>query len=375
MTDQVPPVNPTDNNEIDLIELIRHIWNGRWLIAKVTALSMVIGLIIAFTTQEQYRIPVRLLPEVKEGRGGASSLLRQFGGLGGLGSLSFTSPEGSDAIRADLYPEVLKSTPFFMALLQHELILNIAENGSNRISIENYLWSLENKGFWGKLRRYTIGLPATLKALILPQAQISSLPHSNTIPERMSLEQFELMELLRKRIHASIDPRSGIITLSVSFHDPYLGAQIAQFAIDYLIEYVVSYRVQKAQRDLGFIEDRYAERELVFISAQHALAAFRDKNRNVVYASVQAEEQRLQDQYNLAFNVYNGLAQQLEQARIKLQEETPVLQVLEPVYIPVRRFKPERAKILIWSIGIGLFLGCAWIYLQTWMGSVTQWRK
>jgi len=37
----------------------------------------------------------------------------------------------------------------------------------------------------------------------------------------------------------------------------------------------------------------------------------------------------------LAFNVYNSLAQQVEQAKLKVQEQTPVVSVLQPVQVPV----------------------------------------
>jgi uncharacterized protein involved in exopolysaccharide biosynthesis len=65
-----PPQTTTNSDEIDLIEVIRHIWNGRWLIAKVTGAFIVLGLIIAFTSTEQFKAEARLLPEIKDTRGG-----------------------------------------------------------------------------------------------------------------------------------------------------------------------------------------------------------------------------------------------------------------------------------------------------------------
>lgn len=37
----------------------------------------------------------------------------------------------------------------------------------------------------------------------------------------------------------------------------------------------------------------------------------------------------------LAFNVYNSVAQQVEQAKLKVQKQTPVVSVLQPVQVPV----------------------------------------
>ncbi|MFW5720911.1 MAG: GNVR domain-containing protein, partial [Bacteroidota bacterium] len=141
-----------------------------------------------------------------------------------------------------------------------------------------------------------------------------------------------------------------------------VAAQIAQYAVEYLTDYITDYRIQKAQKDLEFVKERYEEKKIEFERAQLNLARFRDANRNIVSAAAQTEEQRLQDQYNLAFNVYNGLAQQLEQARIKVQEETPVIKVLEPVSVAVERSKPKRGLVLIISIFLGGFLGVSIVF-------------
>ena len=63
--------------------------------------------------------------------------------------------------------------------------------------------------------------------------------------------------------------------------------------------------------------------------------------------------ERLQGEYSIALNVYNELAKQLEQAKIKVKEETPVFSVLEPAVVPNEKAKPKKAMI----IAIWLFLG------------------
>ncbi|MDZ7717087.1 MAG: hypothetical protein U5J95_12840 [Balneolaceae bacterium] len=72
-----------------------------------------------------------------------------------------------------------------------------------------------------------------------------------------------------------------------------------------------------------------------FEQAQQQLAEFRDSNINLATAKAQSREQELQSQYDLTFNLYNSLSQRLEQAKLDLQEETPVLTVLQPVSVPL----------------------------------------
>ncbi|MDZ7808047.1 MAG: hypothetical protein U5K71_13160 [Gracilimonas sp.] len=65
--------------------------------------------------------------------------------------------------------------------------------------------------------------------------------------------------------------------------------------------------------------------------AQIALADFRDSNQGALTNRARTQEQQLQSEYDLAFNLYNGLTQEYEQAKLRVQEETPVFKVLQPV--------------------------------------------
>jgi uncharacterized protein involved in exopolysaccharide biosynthesis len=50
---------------------------------------------------------------------------------------------------------------------------------------------------------------------------------------------------------------------------------------------------------------------------------------------------------------YNSLLQKYEEAKLKVQQETPVLKVLEPPVVPNKRSEPKRAIIVL----IATFLG------------------
>ena len=70
----------------------------------------------------------------------------------------------------------------------------------------------------------------------------------------------------------------------------------------------------------------------------------------------------LQSEYDLAYNVFTELAKQLETQKIQVKENTPVLTIIDPVYVPIEKSKPKRFSILIiWSF-IGLFFGIVWVF-------------
>jgi len=244
------------------------------------------------------------------------------------------------------------------------------------ITVFDYLDDYTKSSLMGVVKKYTIGLPWTILGWIRvdkePEESMTSSPSQIT---QISKKQFDAIKGLKDKISASIDQKNGVISISTEFGDPFITAQIANFSVGYLTTYITEYRVEKAKTDLQFIQDRYVEKEKGYLKAQENLAQFRDANRNVQSAAARTEEERLNNTYTLAFNVYNGLAQQLEQAKIKVQEETPVIKILEPVKVPVERSKPKRSLILVVFAFLGGFIGVGFVFGKKYWSHLIQQLK
>lgn len=349
------------NDEIDLIELIRHIWEGRKIILYTTVFFVLLGLLSTLTAREQYTAGAKMLPE-SGSSGGASSLMKQFGLFGGMGAGMVN--EQQDAIRPDLYPDVLQSTPFYLELLELQVQTVDKEGQVIHSSLYEYLQS-ETLTPLSWIKRHTIGLPGIVLSWFQSaeketNAAIANLGTSQLI--HMSKEEHKAIKRLQGKISAEIKNQTGIISISVLFPSPQLAAQVAHFSLNYLSAYITSYRIEKAQKDLDFITRRWEEKKAQYEAAQLTLAQFRDANRNTRAATVLAEEQRLQQQYTLAFNIYNELYKQREQALIKVQEETPVIKVLEPVSVPVEKTKPKRGMVIVIFTLLGGFMGIGIVF-------------
>jgi uncharacterized protein involved in exopolysaccharide biosynthesis len=157
-----------------------------------------------------------------------------------------------------------------------------------------------------------------------------------------------------------------VLTFSGTFPDPKAAAKISQIGIKLLKENVKEYRTQKAKRNLEFVKEQVQEAKKRFEKAQNRLAEFRDSNINLATAKAQTREQELQSQYDLAFNLYNSLSQRLEQAKLKLQEETPVLSVIQPISVPLESSAPNRLLILIVFGMLGGIVAVSWIFCKDW---------
>ncbi len=352
--------DPLQEDEIDLIEIIRFLWDSRRTILYIIGAFIAIGLFVAMLSTPQYKAGARILPEIQQRGGGSSDLLRQLAGSAGVR----LGADGYEALRPDLYPRVLSSTPFFYDLLDKQIRVSFQ---NEPVTVQEYVENhMRGNPVLGTARRYTIGLPRTLLGLVRmigsssqPSAELAA-----THPEipRLSLQEHDAILVLRRRIESDMDMQAWIISVGAEFPDPVAAAQIADLAVKYLNDYVVEYKTEKAMKDLQFIEERYIEKQAKFFEAQQRLARFQDANRNVVSAAVQTEEQRLQHQYTLAFGLYNELAQRRENARIRVQEETPVLKLLEPVQVPIERSQPKRARLMVIYTFLGTVVGVGFVF-------------
>ena len=60
-----------------------------------------------------------------------------------------------------------------------------------------------------------------------------------------------------------------------------------------------------------------------------------DSHDNIILQSVRTEQERLQNDMDLAYQMYSQVASQLQVARAKVQEEKPVFAIVEPAVVPL----------------------------------------
>ena len=86
-----------------------------------------------------------------------------------------------------------------------------------------------------------------------------------------------------------------------------------------------------------------------------------DKNQGIVLRSARTEQERLQNEAALAFNLYNATAQRLQSAKAKVQETTPVYAVVTPATVPIKPAAPRKVLILAGFIFLAFVACAAWI--------------
>jgi uncharacterized protein involved in exopolysaccharide biosynthesis len=347
------------NTSLSIIDILQKIKKEKKVILSFVYVFLLLGIVNYLLTSKEYKAEVTLLPETPSSN---ASLLRQFGNIPGISALGLTPGQGDESIRPSIYPHILQSTPFLIEVTEYKVA---PVNSDSTINTEDLIQLYTKTNLLGIFSKITLGLPKLLVNLFSKSNTSYSVPPDRIIENYIDIDlnKQETIDQLKSRISAEIDPATNIIKISVVMPDPRAAAEISNFATNYIIKYVRDYRTQKIKKDLDFLEERYQAIQLRLNKSLYDLAEFRDKNLNVSSAQTKTIEERLVAEYNLVNNLYNTISQNLEQTKLKLEEETPVFKILNPSQIPLRKHKPKLLLTIFVSFLLGATLSL--IYLLT----------
>ena len=319
--------NHTDEEiEIDLMCILRKIMGIRKKIYKAAGIGLVIGVIIAISIPKQYTVEVTLSPEMGSTKGGGlSGLAASF-----LGS-DVTMGDGTDALNASLSADIVSSTPFLLELST----MKIPVLKNEMMTLNAYL-DEESSPWWS----YVIGFPGMViggvKSLFIEGEDefISSDKVSQGTIE-LSKKELGKIGVLKKMIVASVDKKTSMTSVAVTLQEPRVAAVVADSVVKKLQEYIIDYRTSKAKEDCIYLEKLFKERQQEYYAAQQKYADYLDSHDNIILQSVRSEQERLQNDMSLAYQIYSQVASQLQVSRAKVQEEKPVFAVIEPAVVPL----------------------------------------
>lgn len=339
------------DKDIDLVVLASTIWLARKFIFKVIGLSIVLGLVISFSIPKEYTTSVTMIPEVgsKSGAGNLSALASVAG-------INLAGGSSEDGLSPELYPDIVLSTPFILDLFPVRLK---TIDGDKTISLYEYMDNCQKESWWNTILLFPF--KAIKKVFSSEPNSVNDLKFDSF---KLTSNQTEILNLVGKRIAVNVDNKSGIINLSVTMQDPFVSASLTDTVMQNLQAYIIDYRTMKAKKDLAYTEKLYIEAQKEYYDAQQKYASFADSNLDIVLVSYKSRLERLQNEATLAYNLYNQISQQLQLAKAKVQEVTPVYTVIQPASIALKPSKPNKPFILVAFIFLALVGSVGWVLLK-----------
>ena len=340
-----------DEVEIDLMDLLRKVIGIRKKVYKAAGIGLVIGVIVAISIPKQYTVEVTLSPEMGNNKeGGLSGLAASFLGSG------VTMGDGTDALNASLSADIVSSTPFLLELSAMDIPVT-----KNEVMTLNTYLDEETSPWWS----YVIGFPGMViggvKSLFTEEDEIASFDKTSQGAIELSKKESKKIAALKKMITASVDKKTSMTSVTATFQAPKVAAVVADSVVKKLQEYIIDYRTFKAKEDCIYLEKLFKERQQEYYAAQKKYADYLDSHDNLILQSVRAEQERLQNDMSLAYQVYSQVAGQLQVARAKVQEEKPVFAIVEPAVVPLEPSGTSRKVYVLAFIFLSVCIVIFWI--------------
>ncbi|MCI1779335.1 MAG: lipopolysaccharide biosynthesis protein [Bacteroidales bacterium] len=362
-----------NDEEVDIMALLKRFYEKRKFIIKTVVVFFVLGFLSAISSRNRYTADCIFVPQVSS-KGGLKGSLSSLASLAGFNLNNMGGNETS--LSPMVYPKLLKNVDFQKDLMYSKFHF---EGYDKPLSLYDYYTNPKNRKT--SIRRivfkYTFGLPGViLKAIRGEKQRKSVVSEDGKILRTLTNKEFLFVKSLSNKIVLDLDNKNGYFTLSVTMPEPVVAAEVAQRTFDLLQQYITEFKIEKAEDNLGFIQKRYDEAKKDSDEKQLKYAEFSDSNISISSATARIRKERLMSDYNLAASVTQGLAQQLEQAKIQVKEDTPILSAIKPVTVPVLKSGPHRMRILIVWIFFGFVFGCGLVLVFDWLkGQGINWPK
>ncbi|MBB3048803.1 capsular polysaccharide biosynthesis protein [Litorivivens lipolytica] len=289
------------DDEIDLTELAKTLWESRWLIAAITGAFAVVALVVALMLPNYYTSKAVLAPADAAGGSDLAKLAGQFGGLASLAGINL-GEGGAD--KTTLALEVLKSRAFITGFIRrHELEVPL----------------LAAKGWNAELREWVIDQE-------IYNSSTRQWVRNVRPPKQPSPSDWELYEVFMEEVmNVTKDASTGIVTVSVELMSPQDAKLWATWLVEDLNNHMRRNDINDAQKSIDYLNTQIGKTVVA-------------EMQQVLYALVEQQTQTMM------------LAQVRDEYTFK---------VVDPPVIPEEESRPQRLLICIIATMVGAFLALA----------------
>tara|TARA_B100001059_G_scaffold121197_1_gene121248 strand:+ start:301 stop:1395 length:1095 start_codon:yes stop_codon:yes gene_type:complete len=344
-----------EEDQIDIIALLKKVWLDRKLIIKTTILFFIIGCIVALLSPVVYTSQTTFVPQVSDDQ-------MSNGSLGSLASLAGINLNEGSSTTSDsylsplLYSKLAESEEFSLNIIKEEII-NLK---GDELTIKEHLLS-ESGSFSFSLtefiKKYTIGLFLNNET---KENNINILNDYNFL----SQEDFSLIKSFKEKFKIDLNQKEGYIKVIATDESAFISTQLVEKVTKNLQSKIIELRTNKIKERLEYSKKQYELKQGEFDFLQKKLAEFKDSNKNISTARFMSELQKLESEYQLQQNILMKLASEFNNNKIKLNKDTPIFSVIDEVSIPNQRSEPNRGRLAIIYLFIGLVLSIGFVLVK-----------
>lgn len=356
---------PEEEEGIDIMALVRSLWEDRKTIIICTAVFIVLGLVAALTMKRTYTVNTVMVPQLSSGKTSSLSSLASLAGFD-LG----TSPSAD--LSPVTYPQIVSSTPFRLELLHTPLHY---EKADTAVSMLDYALNYDKPGVMAAVKKYTIGLPGVILGALRGEKEELSLPAEGVTdgpkPLFVNKDEEKFMTAIGNAVSLAVDKKEGLLTLSVTGSEPIQTAELALKAQQLLQAEITRFRTEKAEAELEYVQARYKEVKAEADHYQNLLASVTDRSQSMTTTRSRVEMERVRSKYTVANSIYLEMAKQLEQSKMQVKRDTPAFTIVQPVAVPTQPSNSRAKTLIVWTF-LGFVLGCGIVLLKGYLPKLKE---
>ena len=353
-------INPElqeEESSIDFAKIFQHLLKRKKLYFIVLPIAFVLAAVYALSLPNYYVCTVKLSPELSSSRSSTNSLLSLASSFGvnlGTGSAGM----GTEALFPTLYPELINSTDFKTTLFQVPVTIEGDKEKGEKdrtMSYYDYL-DKEQKSPWFSA---VLAAPGKLIGSLFGTKKKKEAKEVN--PFRLTKRQAKIAKAIEKNVDCDVDKKTMVITIKVTDQDPVICATMADSVKTRLQKFITDYRTSKVRNDLAYNRKIFSEAKARYEKARDNYTRYSDTHRELSSQTALTHQSDLLNEMNMQQQIFQQIVAQVQQAEMKVQQETPAFTTLQSATVPVRKAGPKRAQMCLVFLFLAFLGTTAWI--------------
>ena len=350
------------NDDIDLIPILKNIINNKNVLFKISIIFSLVGILYSLTLSEKYKSSIIFSPISN-----TENINSSFTDIANIAGINLNS-SSKNSLSPDVYPLILDDIFFKREILKIRL--------NDDLILKNYLLKKSNN-ILIKIKDIIFNLPKTI--IRLPSNIFSAFSEknheivkNNIIDDSyfISPEEFEAFQSLKDIIHIEYNKRNSYVEIFTLIDNPIYSTLITINVQKVLQKYIIDSNIKSAKEVLNYNIKIFNDKKIELNKIQKQLSDFEDKNKVISTSTFNSQLSKLQNEFNLINSVYQELAKQVEKARIQVTKDTPVFSVIKDAEVPTTRNSPDRALIVLIFAFFGIFFGVIYITFREYFFSL-----
>ena len=315
------------SDEIDLIKILKTIWNGKKIIITISSFFILAGIIVSLLSPVLYTSSTIFIPSSQESSTGSS-----LSGVASLVGINLGGISSGNDISPSIYPKVGESVEFKRLLLEGFI------DEKKQIKMKNFLidyYKIDNNS---KINNSNISFVSELEN--------------------------DLFDIINEILTININQKDRFVTISTNMPESEYAAYAAINARNILQKIIINNKIKSAKQNLKFSEEQLKSKRIEFNDIQNKLGYFNDSNLNIVTSAIINERESLEAEFQIINAVIVELSKQVEQNKLQVSMDTPVFSIIKEATMPISRSSPKRTQMVVVFGFIGFIISIAYVVLK-----------